>query len=218
MTSRREFLQSGIAASVLPIALGGWRLRATGLDYTLLDAERPGTRLYTVLFDQRFPDSVAFADEAATLGARTTGFSGDITSVWFHDLSLRWRRTPVAIAGLTAQGPLFCLERWAWDYGLRVVYRAEHSTAPDGGVRHAIDGPEVVVTRVHEALAEGGWWSTKLPRAMMSCPAGQVASASSALTTVRRGDRQSDEPLYSWVIAPVSRVSEEGTNASTTRS
>jgi hypothetical protein len=46
-------------------------------------------------------------------------------------LRAAWTKQPVAIAGLTAHGPLFCLERLAWDHGMRVVFRAEHPAGID---------------------------------------------------------------------------------------
>jgi hypothetical protein len=55
------------------------------------------------------------------------GFDGDITNIWYHDLQPRWQKAPAAIAGLTAHGALFCLERLAWDVGMRVVARAEQN-------------------------------------------------------------------------------------------
>lgn len=65
-------------------------------------------RLYCV------PSSREFAAEARSLGLPVHAIEGDITDVWFHDFSLRRKQEPVAIAGLTAHGPLFCLERLAW--------------------------------------------------------------------------------------------------------
>jgi hypothetical protein len=84
-----------------------------------------------VLYDRRFTEAVAFGDEARQHGAEVLGFGGDITGFWYTDLSLRWRQSPVAIAGMTAPGPLFCLERWGWDHGLRVVSRVEHGLSED---------------------------------------------------------------------------------------
>ena len=120
--TRREFLQAGMAASLLPFAVASSSGGAAAASEPVL---------YRVLFDIRFPDSVAYGREAERRGHETVGFAGDITDFWYHDLSLRWRRGPAAIAGMTTQGPLFCLERWAWDHGLRVVARAEH--VPAGG-------------------------------------------------------------------------------------
>lgn len=124
MPTRREFLQTGLAASILP-----WTL-ADGTpsywDWT------QATACYKVVADERFGAGSAFATEAARRGADVVRITGDITRFWFEDLSLRWRDAPVPIAGLTAHGPLFCLERLAWDHGLRVVVRHEHPPSARG--------------------------------------------------------------------------------------
>jgi hypothetical protein len=124
MASRREFLQAGIAASVLPIAVAGSNLVPS-------EPADPVT-FYKVIFDERFPASVAFGEEWKARGAAVHAMRGDITDLWFHDLDLQWKKRPVAIAGLTAHGPLFCLERLAWDRGMRVISRVEQSTTHDG--------------------------------------------------------------------------------------
>ena len=83
-------------------------------------------RLYKVVADVRFPMGRAFSLEAERLGVGMVRIEGDITDFWFDDLSLRWKNGPAPIAGLTAHGPLFCLERLAWDHRMRVVFREEH--------------------------------------------------------------------------------------------
>ena len=204
--SRREFLQTGIAASVLPLGLGGWRLEGGTAEGSSSDAERASLPLYKVLFDRRFAPSVTFARAAEALGADTSGFDGDLTDMWFRDLSLRWAREPVAVAGLTAHGPLFCLERWGWDHGLRVVYRTQHDRLEGGRAGHAIRGPGAVVRRVREALRESGPWSRQLARAMTSCPPGETASITDNVITEDGREIDHDEPLFSWVIAPYRRA------------
>ncbi len=124
MASRREFLQAGIAASVLPIAIAGSNIARS--------QRENHASFYKVVFDERFPASVAFGEEWKARGAQVHAMRGDITDLWFHDLDLRWKQHgPAAIAGLTAHGPLFCLERLAWEHGMRVVSRVEQS-AHDG--------------------------------------------------------------------------------------
>jgi hypothetical protein len=117
MASRREFIQAGIAASVLPMIVSAREITRQ----SFFGAQS----FYKVIFDQRFPASVAFAREMKQLGATVHGIEGDITDLWFHDLHAAWTKQPVPIAGLTAHGPLFCLERLAWDHGMRVTFRAE---------------------------------------------------------------------------------------------
>jgi hypothetical protein len=117
--SRRRFLQAGLAAPLLPRSLVGLVRDAEPVAASPLDR----VALYRVVYDERFAASVDYARAAAARRVPTVRIAGDVTDFWFHDLSLRWREAPVAIAGLTAHGPLFCLERFAWDHGLRVVSR-----------------------------------------------------------------------------------------------
>ena len=124
MASRREFLQAGLAVSLLPVA-------ASASGSATAAAAQP-VSYYKVIFDERFPASVAFGEEWKARGADVHAISGDITDLWFHDLDHRWKQSPVAIAGLTAHGPLFCLERLAWDHGMRVVSRVEQTATHDG--------------------------------------------------------------------------------------
>ena len=115
---RRQFLHASLAAPLIPRTLlkapAGGAARATPLDLV---------PLYRAVCDDRFAPSVAFGADAARRGIQVVRTTGDISDFWFADLSLRWSTSPVAIAGLTALGPLFCLERLGWDHGLRVVFR-----------------------------------------------------------------------------------------------
>lgn len=124
MASRREFLQVGLAASLLPAAASTVQAGP--------EIFGPPLPFYKVIFDERFPSSVAFGSEWKARGAMVHPIRGDITDLWFHDLDLQWKKRPVPIAGLTAHGPLFCLERLAWDHGMRVVSRVEQSETYDG--------------------------------------------------------------------------------------
>jgi hypothetical protein len=131
MPSRREFIQTGLAVSIAPVALPIPTIEGLAARVDVrLPAHRP---LYCVVLDVRYPWAGDLAREARRLGIKAVRTSGDITDFWYRDLSLRWRDTPVAIAGVTANGPLFCLERFGWDHGLRVVFRdTSVESAPDG--------------------------------------------------------------------------------------
>jgi len=121
MVNRRQFLASGIAVSALPVVAGVAPARVTAATLP----EFGSTPLYKVIYDQRFPASVAYGRDAERRGFAVHAIQGDITAVWYHDLYPRWKKRPVAIAGLTAQGPLFCLERLSWDFGMRVTLRED---------------------------------------------------------------------------------------------
>ena len=119
MTTRRDFLHLALTAPLLPASLRMGLPRGTEVPSTNTSVGS----LYAVLCDERFAASVAFAEEMARHGTPVTRFRGDITDFWYRDLSQRWKAGPVAIAGVTTHGPLFCLERWAWDHGLRATER-----------------------------------------------------------------------------------------------
>lgn len=129
MVSRRQFLHAGLTASWLSIALPV-AISAAG---SAAHGPNPSVSFYKIIFDERFPSSVAFAEAWKACGAAVHAIRGDITDLWFHDLDPQWKQNPVPIAGLTAHGPLFCLERLAWDHGMRVVSRVEQGTRDHDG-------------------------------------------------------------------------------------
>ena len=118
MTNRREFLQSTIAVSALPL-IGGVAAAPFGAE---------AAPLARVVFDERLPASRAFAERAAQSGIPAHAFKGDVTSLWFNDLHHRWVKQPEAIAGLTEPAALFCLAELARDYGMRLKSREELRT------------------------------------------------------------------------------------------
>ena len=121
MINRRQVLQSGLAATSIPLV--------TAVSLAPLQSAHAKVlaqpALFRVLFDQRFAASREFGRGAQWRGLTVQGFNGDITNVWFQDLHPRWQQGPAAIAGFTAHGALFCLERLAWDVGMRVTVREE---------------------------------------------------------------------------------------------
>ena len=131
--------------------------------------------LYKVLYDLRFPESVAFARRAATLGVDVHAIEGDMTRFWYDDLHHRWQRGPAAIAGLTAHGPLFCLERLAWDQGMRVVFRAEHKFAGSTCVAHELNGPIAMLRDT--SRPETNDWAARMADVVTQCPRGRAEIA-----------------------------------------
>jgi len=204
MTNRREFLQIGIAASTLPLATQA--ARAAGVTVADPIADPEVVPLYKVVYDLRFADSVAFARRVESLGVAVQAIEGDMTRFWFDDLHHRWQRGRVAIAGLTAHGPLFCLERLAWDQGMRVVFRAEHNFKTAGCVEHALSGP-VAMLRATGNLSAGERWGERIADVVVRCPSGrsEIASAQ-ASTAMNRAIAPDSESLFSWVIAPASKA------------
>ena len=197
MTSRREFVQAGLAVAALPVAAQA--------AFAMAPASVPLVSLYRVLYDTRFPACIAFARRAAARGLAVHAMAGDMTRFWYDDLYYRWRQEPVAIAGLTAEGALFCLERLAWDQRMRVVYRGEHSPLADGSVAHRFEGPEALLPAAADAAAADAGWAHAMADIVAKCPRGRAPSSTLQAVTLQAATATPSEALFSWVIAPVAR-------------
>jgi len=195
MTNRREFLQIGLAASALPLAVA-----AASAAVAPGGAAAHSVPLYKVLYDTRFGASVEFARRAAGQGLVVQAMDGDMTRFWYDDLYHRWRQGPAAIAGLTAYGALFCLERLAWDQRMRVVFRAEHSLGDAGCVAHRFEGPAALLSAAAQATAGPGW-AAAMADVVARCPQGRVERKTASAVTTLAATSPSSEPLFSWVIA-----------------
>ncbi len=198
MASRREFLQIGVAALALPISARGISPAIAGLA-----GEPARVPLYKIVFDERFPASRGFAEEAKSLGVPIHGMKGDITDFWYHDLYARWKQGPAAIAGLTAHGPIFCLERIAWDQRMRVVFCADHRYREDGTIEHALSGPESMLRDAASLHNAGADWARRMASLVTQCPISrpQISQTNIMASTGKYAD--DPDHLISWVIAPV---------------
>ena len=87
-----------------------------------------------------------------------------MTGLAFGDLSQQWLRPPAPIAGLTARGRPFCLERLAWDHGMRVVFRADHRFE----VLQTVSGSSPAMDTVDSLELASPSWAHHLARAVTS--------------------------------------------------
>lgn len=111
--NRREFLYFSAGASALS---------AAGVTLPVL-AGAPTIRIHHAVYDERFPEAMNFAREARELGIAASAIRGDVTDLWYGQLSLQWRARPLATAGVTNEDSLFCLEQFARDHRMRIVHR-----------------------------------------------------------------------------------------------
>ena len=207
MTTRREFLQAGIAASTVPIAAGVFASdKPTTSESATSAVPLTPMPFYKVVFDERFPDSIAFGDAMKRLGVAAHGIKGDMTDLWYRDLYPQWQKGPVPIAGLTAHGALFCLERLAWDHRMRVMFRAEHVYRSDGCVEHIVSAHEAVLRSVDGLAAAGSNWSAHLAELVSTCGQGHLATSPAIVTRLGAAPQADQETLFSWVIGPVVRT------------
>lgn len=139
MIDRRRLIASGTAASLIAALVSAPLARARaavlgpapagppagppatpdGWDEYLSSDRIAALRL--VLFDERFAAACRFGKAMRRRGLPVRAIRSDVTDVWYSRLYPLWKREPAAIAGLTAYAAMFCLERLAWDHGLRMT-------------------------------------------------------------------------------------------------
>lgn len=200
VTNRRQFVQSSLALSAAILAIPSIvsaRPRASA--DTTLELER-------FVYDDRYPEAIETARHLAQRGIPVASTSGDMTQLWYHDFDLRWKRAPMALAGMTAKSGLFVLETLAADRGMRVVYRGEHTLATSGRVTHRLSGPAPLIARV-AGDPDAPVWGACLGEALTLCPLGKPRAMQLELTTPAGSAMDCDETLFSWIIAPRSSVS-----------
>jgi hypothetical protein len=205
MFPRRQFLQVGLTALAAIPVVGGLVKPARAGAMAGKGVAGAAPPLHMVIYDEQIPESVAFAQAAAARGARTVGFAnGDATGVWYNDVDLAWRRQPVAIAGLTRHGPLFIFEQMGRERGLRVIARAEHSVRADGRCEHVVAGTHGEASAWVQSLAGqgGASWPAAMGTLVTTCSREAGVGTRARVTTAAAGAAH-DQPLYTWVIAPV---------------
>jgi hypothetical protein len=214
MVNRRELLQAGAALGAMPfltVGVGSGRDQnalarsqvPAPAESAVTESVPSGFPLYKLIFDRRLAAGVDFGREAGRLRGTQAlhAIEGDVTDLWYHDLHPRWIRQPEAIAGLTAHGAIFCLERLAWDAGMRVVFRVDHHEQPDGSVLHVAQGSSPCCSATVQALNRAGTgWATLVARLVTD----SVGSVSATTGIAPLGPPTAG--LVSWVIAPVVRA------------
>ena len=187
MTSRRDVLRG---AAALPLAAPFARALA---------AARASLALERFVFDVRFAESGAIAKHVEKLGVPLSPIADDLMTLWYDDLDLKWRKAPMALAGVTLEDALFVLETFALDRGMHVVYRGEHGLVEDGRITHRLAGPAALIERLKPLPAE---WESALASALIECPLGAQPTARAELVSGGAALSLRDMPLYSWIIAP----------------
>lgn len=194
---RRSVLKAGLATSLLPLLGIGGVARALDLQSSI--------QLKAILSDRRFPMSSAFGARAAAMGIPHLATNGDITTIWLKHLDPLWREGKASVMGLTTQDQLFCLERLAWDRGMKVIMRVEHQEMGLGEITHTIDAPALLTAQSALALQRGDLWPSELATLMGSCSPSQCIGHRSNREVISKG--RLGEHLVSWVIVPASQVS-----------
>jgi hypothetical protein len=127
VANRREFVSSGIAVSALAAIPFRPALASRGL---------AAAHDNLVIADGALTQSAAFLAAATKIRDDSTivrAFADDLGGVWLRDIEPSLRGgAALTLTGLTGAGVLFCIETLGRDYGLGIVYRAEHDPATLG--------------------------------------------------------------------------------------
>jgi hypothetical protein len=193
---RREFVQAGLAASVMPF--GSW---AAASDLNQAAAGGRPARLHKLLVDRTIPESVRLGALAGAIADEVFVFDGDLTKLWNEELRLQWPNGPRPIAGLTAPGVRMVLEQLGRDHDARIVFSAEHRRVA-GGMSHSLVGCEHLVRST--TLRGGGDWVGDMAKHIMACPhkpASRTASFEYE-TSAGAGATSPRQRLVTWVLAP----------------
>jgi hypothetical protein len=198
--SRREFLQRGLAASVLAACPRSARLVLAGGG-----SEEPH-RLFKIVFDQTFAEGAAFGAEAVSRGAAVRAIGSDAGGVWMNEIEPRWQRGPAAVAGLGSLASLFCLELLGRDYGMGVAYCAEHSPTAGVVVHHVLIGRDRLSPWESRLTAAGKRWAAVAAAMAMKCPETLTPDPHVGLLDLARPTGIAGPSLFSWVIGPAWRA------------
>ncbi len=196
MANRRDVLKASVA---LPAAslLGAPFSSALGASLRALPLER-------FVFDVRFAESGAIAEHVERLGVALSPVADDLMTLWYDDLDLKWRKAPMALAGVTLEDAFFVLETFALDRGMHVVYRGEHGLVENGRITHRFAGPSAIIERLSPLPTQ---WESALASALVECPLGAPQTARAELVTDGAPLSLRDAPLDSGIIAPRAVVS-----------
>jgi hypothetical protein len=192
MVDRRKVLKlgaAGIAGVLVDVPIGAWGVMSGAFP----------NALYRAVFDERFEEGRAFANELRHRGVVTSGIRGDVATLWYEDLQGSLTECRAPIAGLTDRVALFCLEELARDVGMRVCFRVDHLIDVLGHVHHDAAGPAAMVDATRQ-LASGSGFG----RAMAVLASQFDGGRSRDLTAHKRTGPFSPEnetALVSWVIA-----------------
>jgi len=208
MSNRREFVAWGALAIGTLAAARESAAFAQGTAPPRAAGAAAADPLYAFVYDDRFPDSAAFAAQARARGQRTQSLDhGDVTRLWYDDLYHQWKKGPVGIAGLTTPGALFVLETFGNDAGLRLQFKADHRRRGNQ-VEHRLFGPGPMLRAALPLETSGNQWSAHMGRVMCAARRRSFERSEVRLTTqVSGGPPGENDYLVSWVLAPRSRGS-----------
>jgi hypothetical protein len=164
------------------------RRREHGPDHLILD---PGSLLSATIDDHARAAAIpAFATE------------GDITALWFEILDPLWRQGKSTVAGVTSPEAIFCLERLAWDHGMRMVFRAD-AVSNASATELRLNARPAALDHALSTLGRNPGGQRAQAACLLHCP---IAEGPLIAHTLRTHGPAPDAHWVSWLMAPRVRV------------
>ena len=194
---RRQFVQSSLMASMLPISS-----RAASKEQSFADVHP--ARLHKLLVDRSIPESVRLGAYASAIADEVVEFDGDLTRLWNEKLRLEWQNGPQPIAGLTTPGVRLVLEQLGRDHDARIVFSAEHQRVGNH-LQHSLTGCESILNSPR--VRSGADWIGNMARHIAACPHDTSLRPASFVyeTALETEHPVSQQQLVTWILAPVTR-------------
>lgn len=192
MATRRDFMIAMAAAT------------AGGMTSQAASGFTPApTHLDRFLLDRTHSQAAGFAGRARSAGAQIHEICGDATPLWRRVLDPGIGGKGQSFAGLTCPTALFCLERMAWDRGMRVMFRIDHARDSEGRWRHISAAP-ISDVMLNKLMADGDGFGRAAFDILVASGAywGDATNAA----PLSGASSQATAPLTSWVIAPLARA------------
>lgn len=195
MANRRQILQMGtVALGMLPIFQPA---------FTFVSGKNRPPLFYKVIYDDRFSDSVAFADEANILGASVHGTQDDLTDLWYGDLYYRCKEDQVIIAGLTPEPTAFMLAVLGRDVGFSQVFRGEHMFKDDIRLEHRFCLPAQMLRQANSLQNAEEDWGVELANLVCQFTSRETRIVECSFSTSIKENIDKPKRLVSWILAPL---------------
>ncbi len=198
MMTKRDFIKSTVAAGA---ATGVARpALATFAFATVAPAYAPNA-IAAAVYDDRIPESHAFAFECSQRSIRPVAMNGDIAAVWNGPLAALLDERPKArIAGLTTTEDFETLRKLAAGRSLSTLFEGSHDFRPNRMTTEIVHAGPRAADFVWMMRDAGPDWAPTIAHAVLVAPLKGPGRQHERVVTLGAKAPSTTEPLTSWVL------------------
>jgi hypothetical protein len=203
--NRRDFLKNAGAAAIVPAAIPAaiWSPRSPASKSVSTEAPSPALPPITaVVYDERYPDCVLFADALVRQGAASFPAHSDSARLWYGALRAHLARRPGRVAGLTTYADFSVSQSCGRELSLVTLYEAAHDSRASRAVlthrvRTSGDETEIAAALTNSTLP----WAESLANALCRLPSAHDSALRNASTVTTQRSAGHPGYLNSWLLA-----------------